>query len=234
MPALSETFSSTDGTVLTSRASDSGHTWAADALSGTGSLEIQGLRGIYVAADNNQNCLIDSSWTPAGADYTVSFDLVFRSEVAQELGMVGRLNSGSVSWVFFEWDWNAGSPVYRLSETVGGVAGASDPQPAPTHAADESVTLAMVFTGTGVIGKVNGVPVCAITTAVTGAGMVAFLCSGGISTSSSGAHFDNVTATEPAGASVALGGTILGATEADLVAGGKTITLTLTGDTFIP
>lgn len=157
-----DNFTDTNGTLLTSHTSDSGHSWTlAPTESGNG--EIQNNQ----CEDQNGNSpILYISAVPASADYSVQCDVDGAGDCG---GPSGRITTVTVSDNYHV-QWNNGTSLWRLRKRISGSSTilATDGTDDPASAA---VTVKLTMTGTTIAFSTNGTQRGSVTdTAITDAG----------------------------------------------------------------
>lgn len=182
--ALSDTFTATDGTLVTARNADSGQAWTAL----TGNLVIASNR----ARANTATVVVQSEWTPAGAEYDIEADFYVHTATSQSAFIAARIQS-STTYVVFGW---LNGPGWTIGHTVSG-SFTNNSSSGDTLVAGNTYHLkAEVRDGTKRL-YVDGVLKCSTTANnITDAGKVGFRNSGAAPTDSTGYHWDNLTAAD--------------------------------------
>lgn len=190
---LNDTFTDTDGTLLSAHTGETGATWTkhgsftdtwlittnrANKDSGVGS-------SVYYA-----------SGTPSSTTYTVECTLVDISNVNRACGCCGRIDTAADNMVCAR---RQNSTTLQVLTIIGGTAGSLDTEPI-TFSAGQSITLTLVFTGSTVEWKKDGVSLGSgldLTTfnaTFSGAGRVGVRASN--SHVADGYHVTSITATQ--------------------------------------
>ncbi|API59508.1 hypothetical protein BSL82_09465 [Tardibacter chloracetimidivorans] len=182
--ALSDTFTATDGTLVTARNADSGQAWTA-------------LTGNFVIASNRirantSTVVVQNEWTPAAAEYDIEADFYVHTTIVQSAFIAARIQD-STNYVVFGWLNGTG---WTIGHTVSG-SFTNNNSSGDTLSAGTSYHLkAEVRDGTKRL-YVDGVLKCSTTANnITPAGKVGFRNSGGTPGDATGYHWDNLAATD--------------------------------------
>ncbi len=168
-----DTFTASDGTLLTSHTSNSGHTWV-NAPSETATGAIVG----YAVWDGGNNGVVYLDAVPASADYVVScYGQVSSGNLG---GPAGRISTSAQTFVAVK--WNAVDNEWLLFEIVAGVF-----NPLGTSSGSNPATglrsLALTFSGSDVTFTASGgASIGPVATAVSGAGRPGLNLDGNTST----------------------------------------------------
>lgn len=159
--AVEDTFTGTDGALLTARAGETGATWTAAVKDAYIDLRIASNRvEAFDAATSNSlgTALYTASGAPASADAYAEVDLVYNVVGdGTNVGVVLRYANAN-NFLYGRWDYGGGS--YNVFENVGGtltqlgaVTGIAKP------ASGQTRTLRLEVVGTAPVLKVDGVAV---------------------------------------------------------------------------
>lgn len=185
--ALLANFTATDGTVLTDYTSDSGHTFSN--LSGSGAIASNRLYGV-----SNPSRFV-SDWVPATADYDVTGVGRRVTATSATFYVMGRVVDVSNRY-YAGWNgsaWIIGKVASGSTSTIG-----TGTTIVPTVGQD--YTLKLEMRGDQLKLYVDGVQDVSVTDASLTAKGSAGMSLGG-STSTTGSHFDSISATDAGGAS---------------------------------
>ncbi|API58288.1 hypothetical protein BSL82_02350 [Tardibacter chloracetimidivorans] len=190
MAALNDTFTAADGTLLTAHAADSGEAWTA--LTGNFVVRSNRIRA------NATTVVVQSEWTPAGAEYDIEADFHVHTTISQSTFIAARIQSSN-TYVVFGWLNGTG---WTIGHTVSG-SFTNNNSSAFTLVAGTTYHLRVeVRNGTKRL-YVDDVLTCSTTAnTITDAGKVGFRNSGGAPTDSTGYHWDNLTVTDYASATL--------------------------------
>jgi hypothetical protein len=112
---VSDTFTGVDGTGLASHTGETGATWTAHPSAVNAGV----IAADRLAPNQNSLTLAYASGTPATAEYDVETDFVYvASGVAGEAGVVGRLDTGALTYYMAQ--YYGGTGAWRLFKRVGG------------------------------------------------------------------------------------------------------------------
>lgn len=196
---VSDTFTDTTGTNLTSHTGETGATWTVHTgiSGGTGQcvIEANRSRGETAGVKN----VVYASGTPGSADYTIQADMIVKSNGANtfEAGLLGRMTTdGTVT--FYQADYSLFSNEWRLYKFVTGTPTALGTY-GQTLTDEQTYVLKLEMIGTAIKVYVDGVErISATDSAISAAGKAGFFQLDQMS-SSTGFHFDNFTATNGGG-----------------------------------
>lgn len=180
----SDAFTNSSGTSLQT------HGWTKHASYGAGDMQISDAN----RAKFNGGAITMLYYYPAdptNADYDVSGDLVFFTDISVQFGVAGRIQTGAATFYVFVGVAGA-TDEWRLRKCNAGTFTTLDSAAVSWSASTYAVKLEM--RGTTLKGYVNGVETCSATdsdiTLAGKAGLFAF----GTSLNSAGIHFDNFEA----------------------------------------
>ncbi len=224
-----DTFTDTAGTLLTAHTPDGGGSWS---ISTGGSDGVITASNTLRAGGTVATGALHSA-TPPSADYSVYAKVIAKNlGVDHRIGVAGRMVGDDRYSVHLR--GLAGT--FRLMKNVGGVGSQLATDATITVVEGGEYALELRMSGSTLEGYVDGVlKLSATNTDLTAAGKagVALDGSGTISDSTLSALDDFTTSFAPA--AVIVSGTAIAAmTEADVVAGGKTVILTLDNAKWIP
>jgi hypothetical protein len=179
-----DTFTDTNGTLLTSHTPDSGGSWAYHASYGTSSAVISAAN--RVRNNGSVTTLAYHSQAPSSADYDVEIDVVPFAYTTQSLGVCGRIDTASDTFYRARYDGNIDT--WKLEKVVSGT-----PTGLGTYGTAISGTqrLRLRMTGSSISLWVAGVQqITATDSSITAAGRTGIYISG-TGNNSSGFHGDS-------------------------------------------
>jgi hypothetical protein len=180
---VNDTFTGTDGTLLTSHTGETGATWTKHP-----SVVTNGIGQIYSnrVTGNGELVYFYASGTPASADYDIEIDATDMG-TGREAGLLGRVNTSAQTWYqfygfggyFYFYKYISGTPTLLGGPTAGTIG---------SH-----WKLSMV--GSALKGYAGGTLLFSVTdSSITTAGKAGLLLDDAIATT--GVHVDNFTATD--------------------------------------
>lgn len=146
---LTDSFTDTNGTVITSHTGELGATWTA--LTGSGVVPTIQSNAVTAGTGASANALYYASAVPASADYTVTADVLYNGGDSKPAGPAGRLSTGAQTGYFaLIWNPATGSlDKFAIFKYVAGtltvIAGTGSP-PTITSGVTYRITLDMVGT----------------------------------------------------------------------------------------
>lgn len=190
--ALLDNFTDTNGTGLGSHTSDSGHTWTQ--ISGTGSIQSNRL---WTATNPGR---FQSSWTPASADYDVEGVGERITDTSASIYVMGRYTDNNNRY----WGGWSGTQWVIGKSQGGSVNGSLAVGSSGVPSVGVPFTIKLEMRGTTIKLYLNGVEECSVVDSpgVTGAGHPGLSLGG--STSTTGSHFDSISATDASTGSVSI------------------------------
>jgi hypothetical protein len=155
--ALEDNFTDTDGTLLQSHSSDSGHSWTKHSSSNADAqVETNRARG-QGAAGGSVKSRYYASWVPASADYDVEGDFNLIGSPSSDDGAVcGRMDTSAETYYMarygtFGFDWSLRKNVAGTQTTIGSAYSSDDPgagSPVTVKLAMSGTTLQVTIAGT--------------------------------------------------------------------------------------
>jgi hypothetical protein len=208
MPAfLTETFTVTSDTALSSRTSDSGHTWTLHPNTSSGSILVDASTDT-ARATTTAASIYYSSATPTNADYDTQADLVVKT-VAGITGVCARLSTSATTYyTLLYYQTNGRWEIYKAVSGTSTLLGFSS----QTLTDGASYTFRLECIGTAIKAYVGGTQVISVTdSSVTAAGRPGVVTQLVSATDTTGMHLDNLSATDVGGGGTTYTSTLTGA-----------------------
>lgn len=201
---LNDTFTDTNGVVLSAHAGETGATWVKNTALNGGDVTINTNR-IYCSATP---IAYYASGTPASADYTVTATIYFASTALNAFAAVcGRQATGAATMYGAHIDrvtTGGGQIRFWLASYVAGTQVVMSPITVITPAAASSHTVKLIMVGDQISATYDDTVVVHgpyTNTAITAAGKAGVRFSGA-ATTSTGFHIDDISAADPAAVAV--------------------------------
>lgn len=192
---VNDTMTGTAGTVLSAHTGETGASWTLHSSYGTGQAVLTDAN--RVRSNNLNQALYYASGTPASADYDVEVDMrIFSLIAATQDGPCGRINTSLNTMYYFR--YRPDPTVWEIGKLVGGTSTILGSYThVPTVGNTYHVKLEM--RGTTLKGYIDGVlQITATDSAITAAGRAGIRWLEASASNTTGIHFDNFSATDPA------------------------------------
>ncbi|MDQ1653832.1 MAG: hypothetical protein QOI35_3032, partial [Cryptosporangiaceae bacterium] len=190
----SDSFTDSTSTGLASHVGEVGTTWTKRMGSTTSPPVITDAN--RVRTNHTGEWVYYASATPASADYSVSADILVKSNIDDTIGVIGRLDSTDSSGTYYEAEYAGGSnTMWSIYKRVGG-SYTSLGSYSQTLTVGHTYHLVLSMVGTSITASVDGVQrISATSSSISAAGksglLLGYSGSGASATNTTGYHLDN-------------------------------------------